>query len=148
MGDGLAALLRTKKQLQQEPEVQTGEIKEQCPMEIKAFYERLEDWLSDLIEEKTISTSYEVIAMHGKRLGSYYTKRFKLKVGEDEIEFIPNKRVVVGSTGKIEMKTKKGKIFFIRDRDGVWKQVISRSPFNVEILTKPSFRGLLKSVLS
>ncbi|TEB07626.1 hypothetical protein Psch_01181 [Pelotomaculum schinkii] len=139
----LAALLRNKKQLQEDQEAQTSDINEQCPVEIKSFYDRLEDWLSDLIEEKIILTSYE-----RKRLGSYYSKRFKLKAGEDEIEFIPKKRVVVGSTGKIEMKTKKGNIFFIRDRDGIWKQVVSKSPLNVETLTKPYFRGLLKSLLS
>lgn len=148
MSDGLAALLRKKKQLQEEQEVDTSEVKEQCPVEIKAFYERLEEWLSDLIEEKIILTSYEVIRLHGKRFGAYYSKRFKLKAGEDEIEFIPNRRVIVGSTGKIEMKTKKGNIHFIRDRDGIWKQVVSKSPLNVETLTKPYFRGLLKSVLS
>ncbi|TEB12668.1 hypothetical protein Psfp_03691 [Pelotomaculum sp. FP] len=139
----LAALLRNKKQLQEDQEAQTSDINEQCPVEIKSFYDRLEDWLSDLIEEKIILTSYE-----RKRLGSYYSKRFKLKAGEDEIEFIPKKRVVVGSTGKIQMKTKKGNIFFIRDRDGIWKQVVSKSPLNVETLTKPYFRGLLKSLLS
>jgi hypothetical protein len=148
MSDGLAVLLREKKQFQVEQEVQTSEIKEQCPVEIKAFYERLEDWLSDLIDEKSILTSYEIIAMHGKRLGDYYTKRFKIRAGKDEIEFIPNKRVTVGATGKIEMKTKKGNIFFIRDMDGIWKQVVSKAPLNVETLTKPYFRGLLKSVLS
>ncbi|HBC94250.1 MAG TPA: hypothetical protein DCZ10_15480 [Pelotomaculum sp.] len=138
----LAALLRNKKQLQEDLEAQ-NDMNEQCPVEIKSFYDRLEDWLSDLIEEKIILTSYE-----RKRLGSYYSKRFKLKAGEDEIEFIPKKRVVVGSTGKIEMKTKKGNIFFIRDRDGIWKQVVSKSPLSVETLTKPYFRGLLKSLLS
>ncbi|MDD4237074.1 MAG: hypothetical protein PHT62_00765 [Desulfotomaculaceae bacterium] len=148
MSDGLAALLRNKKQLHKEPAVHVDEIHEQCPTEIKAFYDRLEDWLSDLIEEKIILTSYEVIAMQGKRWGLYYTRRFKLKAGEDEIEFIPKKRVVVGSTGNIEMRTKKGNMFFIRDRDGIWKQVVSRSPLNIETLTKPYFRCLLKSVLS
>lgn len=143
MSDGLAALLREKKMLQEERVVQARDIYDQCPVEINAFYERLEEWLSDLIEEKTISTSYE-----GRMLGSYYSKMFKLKAGEDEIQFIPNKRVVVGSTGKIEMRTKKGKIFFIRDRDGIWKQVVSKSPLSVETLTKPYFRRLLKSVLS
>lgn len=148
MIDDLAVLLKNKKQLQVGQEEQTIGIKEQCPMEIKAFYDRIEEWLADLIEEKMILTSYEVIAMHKKRLGSYYSKTFKIKAGEDEIEFIPNKRVVVGSTGKIEMKTKKGNIFFIRDRDGIWKQIVSKSPLNVETLTKPYFRGLLRSVLS
>lgn len=143
MSDGLAVLLREKKVLQEERGVQVRKTYEQCPVEINAFYERLEDWLSDLIEEKTISASYE-----GKRLGSYYSKMFKLKAGEDEIQFIPNKRVVVGSTGRIEMRTKKGKIFFVRDRDGIWKQVVSKSPLSVETLTKPYFRRLLKSVLS
>lgn len=142
MSDDLAVLLREKKLLQEEQEVQK-DLNEQCPVEINAFYERLENWLADLIEEKIILTSYE-----GKKLGSYYSKRFKLKAGEDEIEFIPNKRVIVGSTGKIEMKTKKGNMFFIRDRDGIWKQVVSKSPLNVETLTKPYFRRLLKSVLS
>lgn len=61
---------------------------------------------------------------------------------------MPNGRINVGTTGKIEMKTKKGKILFVRDRDGIWKQVISRSPFIVETLTKSHFRGLLKTVLS
>jgi hypothetical protein len=148
MNDDLAALLKNKKQSQEDQEEHTGELREQCPIEIKAFYDRIEEWLSDLIEEKIILTSYEVIAMHRKRLGSYYSKTFKIKAGEDEIKFIPNKRVIVGSTGKIEMKTKKGNIFFIRDRDGIWKQVVSKSPLNVETLTKPYFRGLLKSVLS
>ncbi|TEB16678.1 hypothetical protein Psfp_01079 [Pelotomaculum sp. FP] len=149
MSDDLADFLRGKKQLLQKGlEEKRNDIKELCPSGIKSFFQCLEDWLSDLIEEQMISTSYEVVTVNKQKSGAYKTKRFKLKTGEDEIEFIPNGRTIVGATGKIEMKTKKGNIFFIRDRDGIWKQVISRTPFNVETLTKPYFRGLLKSVLS
>jgi hypothetical protein len=149
MSDDLADLLRRKKQLlQEEREEETNEVKELCPSGIKSFFQCLEDWLSDLIEERIISTSYEVVTVKKQKSGAYKTKRFKLKTGEDEIEFIPNGRTIVGATGRIEMKTRKGNIFFIRDRDGIWKQVISKTPFNVETLTKPYFRGLLTWVLS
>ncbi len=148
MSDDLANFLRRKKQLEAKREEKTHEIKELCPIVIKYFFDRLEDWLSDLKEEQMISTFYEPMIVNKQKTGAYEVKTFKLKTGEDEIEFIPNGRIDVGTTGKIEMKTKKGSIFFVRDRDGIWKQVISRSPFNVEILTKTTFRDLLESVLS
>jgi len=142
MSDGLAVLLRTRKKIHETAKGQTNDV-EQWPVEIKSFFEQLENWLSDLIEEKTMSLSYET-----KKIGASYSKRLKLKAGNDEIVFIPNKRALVGSTGKIVMKTKKGNMFLIRDRDGIWKRIISKSPMDIEILTKRNFRILLKSVLS
>jgi hypothetical protein len=130
MSDGLADLLRKKKQLQEEQKVKI-KIKK-CSVEIKSFYDCLEDWLSDLIEEKIVLVSYE-------------NNECKLKAGKDEIKFIPKRRIV-GTTGMIEMKTKNMKLSLIRDRDGIWKQLISRSPFNIRILTKRYFRGLLKNI--
>ncbi|TEB06102.1 hypothetical protein Psch_03144 [Pelotomaculum schinkii] len=148
MDDDLAIFLRKKKQLQKEGKEKVIAIKELCPLVIKAFFERLEDWLSDLIEEKIISTSYEVLTINKKNLVNYKSKIFKLKTGEYEIDFIPKERFAVGTTGKIEMKTNKCNICFIRDIDGIWKQVISKSPLSLEILTRSHFRELLKSVLS
>ena len=147
MSDDLVDFLGRKKQLQPERRAKTNENMESCPTVIKSFFERIEDWLSDLIEEQ-ISMFYEPVTVNIKKIGTCEIKRFKLKIGEDEIEFMPNGRIDVGTTGKIEMKTKKGSIFFVRDRDGIWKQVTSRSPFNVETLTKTYFMNLLKSVLS
>ncbi|HBC93934.1 MAG TPA: hypothetical protein DCZ10_13830 [Pelotomaculum sp.] len=79
MNDDLATLLRKRKQLKEEQEVRKIEMQKYCPMEIKKFYGRLEDWLSDLIEENMILTSYEDIKVDGQKLGVYYAMRFKIK---------------------------------------------------------------------
>jgi len=144
----LAEVLRKKKQLIEGSEEKISELNKQWCIRIKAFYGYLEDWLSDLIEAKLILTIYEDITIYEQSLGVYYAKRFILKAGEEKIEFMPNVRSVVGTTGKIKMKTKKGNIIFLRDRDGIWKQLISKSPFKVRILTKDYLRNLLKTVLT
>jgi|GEM_PF-3838787 len=112
---------------------------------VNVFYGYIEDCLSDLIEEKIISTSYEYIMIFKQSLGTYYTNRLILKAGGDKIEFLPIVKSVVGTTGKIKMKTKKGNMVLIRDIDGIWKQLVSRSPFRVETLTRSYVRALLKS---
>jgi len=117
-------------------------------MRIKSFYEHLEDWLSDLIEEKILLTFYNEITIYQQSLDAYYVKKFILIAGDQKIEFIPKVNSAVGTTGTIEMKTKKVKIIFVSDRDGIWKQVISRSPFEVRTLTKDYFRNLLRSLLT
>ena len=151
MNDGLAIFLREKRQVQEERKDKMVVIKELCPSVIEAFFKRLEDWLSDLIEEKMISISYEILAGNKKNLVNYKYKVFKLKTGENEIKFIPKERFAVGTTGKIEMRVNKCNscnIYFIRDSDGIWKQVISKSPLSLKILTRSNFRELLKSVLN
>ncbi|TEB04466.1 hypothetical protein Psch_04193 [Pelotomaculum schinkii] len=66
MSDDLANLLRKKKHLQLGRE-EIKETKELCPGGIKAFFECLEDWLSDLIEEQMISTSYEIVTVNKQK---------------------------------------------------------------------------------
>lgn len=114
---------------------------------IKELYDNLEDWLSDLIEAKLILKNYIEITMHDKYSGVYNAKKLILKVGKEEIQFIPKARHYVGTTGKVAMKTRKGSTLLISDMDGIWKHVISQAPFKIEILTKNYFRNLLKNML-
>ncbi|TEB05041.1 hypothetical protein Psch_03804 [Pelotomaculum schinkii] len=133
--------------MKEESEKKVTKINKQWCMRIKLFYRHLEDWLSDLIEEKLLFTLYEDMTIYKQSLGAYYAKKFILIAGDKRIEFIPNIRSAVGTTGNIQLKTKKGKITFVSDRDGIWKQVISLSPFEAKILTKDYLRNLLKSLL-
>lgn len=71
MSDDLADLLRWKKQLDVEREEKTNEIKELCSSDIESFFDCLEYWLSDLLEEQIISTFYEPVILYKHKSGAY-----------------------------------------------------------------------------
>jgi len=148
MNDPLAEFLRHKKRIKGQQKEQPPVEKEIWPAGVESFYRCLEDWLADMIEEKIIFLKYEVVAVNEQKQGTVCTRKLKLIVDGDEIEFIPAKRVTVGATGQIEMRTSKATIDFVRDGEGIWKHLISRTPLKVDILTKQNFRQLLLSVLS
>lgn len=148
----LIDILRKRKQPQEKQEKQEKqEEQKKISYEqwdaIKELYAYIEDWLSDLIHEKLILSVYEDITIKKQCPDIYRVRKLKLRVGEGEIEFIPNTRFYVGTTGKITMKTQKGSFVLIRDMDGIWRQLISKSPIKIETLTKPYFRCLLKAIL-
>ncbi|MGI6492304.1 MAG: hypothetical protein ACOX0T_07815 [Pelotomaculum sp.] len=148
MSDALAEFLRQKKRMQDQQNEQHAADKEQWPAGVESFYRCLEDWLADMIEEKIIFLHYEVLHVNEHKQGAVYTRKLNLFVGGDEIEFIPSKRVSVGATGHIEMKTNNVSMDFIRDGEGIWRHLFSRTPLKADILTKQNFRELLLSVLS
>jgi len=143
MNDNLAEIFGEKKKRKAELEPPINASEEHWPAGAEFLYERIEEWLSDLIDEGIVSVSYEPVTIEG----TTYARRLILKAGEDVAEFIPAKRLTVGTTGRIEMRTGKMHIELIRDMDGIWKHVISKPPLKVEILSQKYLRRLLNSLL-
>jgi len=143
MNENLTELSGKKKMRGAELSVGINASEERWPASAEFLYERIEEWLSDLIDEGVVSVSYEPVTSEGKT----YARRLILKAGEEVAEFIPAKKLTVGTTGRIEMRTSKMNIELIRDMDGIWKHVISKPPLKVEILSKKYLRRLLNSLL-
>lgn len=132
----LAIILKEKVQLQ---DVQEKKIKDFCGY--------IRDWLSDLTEEKLILTFFEDLTIRKQKLNDYYKKKFVILLGKEKIEFLWCLKLPVGTSGKIKMQIKRKTISFVRNMDGIWKQIISKSPLLTETLTKNRFRKLLLSIL-
>lgn len=144
MNNNLAELSGKKKKREAELDVLINAAVEYWPAGAEFLYQRIEEWLSDLIGAGIVSVSYEPITDDE---GTTYARRLILKAGEDVAEFCPAKRLTVGTTGRIELRTGKMNIELIRDMDGIWKHVISKPPLKVEILSRKYLRRLLNSLL-
>ncbi|MEK3888031.1 hypothetical protein [Bacillus sp. FSL K6-3431] len=85
--------------------------------ELELFYEKLERWLKEPIEEGLISiqfTKHELIEEH---LGIYIAPGMKIFTKGKHLEFIPVGRLIIGAQGRVDLFTEKGDIMLIKLED-------------------------------
>ncbi len=136
---------------------------------IEAFYDRVLKWLFRYIEQGKIQVSRRNITLTEDNIGSYDTEKLILKLANKEVSLIPIGTVLIGSKGRIDMRSSAGEVKFVlveKDSTGPsmqntdtsenlansleWKWKISTSPPSIQFieLNEDSFSDALLEVLN
>lgn len=80
---------------------------------LKAFYEKVDIWISDYTDSGKIEISQCVIHLQEEHLGEYKAEMRILKIGSENAVLRPVGTLLIGARGRVDLEGPKGNIKFI-----------------------------------
>ena len=94
---------RRSRQVESAPAVDWDKRRDDWLRDVETLYSRVESMLSEYLSDGRIEKAYEPITINEERLGSYGTRKLMLRIGLDEIEFVPVGTVIFGAWGRVDL---------------------------------------------
>jgi len=145
--DTLEQFLRQKKVSTVARGMMAGARKKAWLAALGKLMSTIRQWLEPLEAEGTVAISTRTNVLTEDRLGSYKAQSLVLKVGNEEVCFVPKGTLIVGAAGRVDVVGDMGEQTLIL-QEGEWHVVVSRTPRRVVVpLTKDSLHDVLAQVM-
>lgn len=153
--DELAEFLSEKvEQAKPDASVDTQALMAEWQNAIELLYRTItEDYLSTSLAQGLAHISYADKEIIEPVLGRYFARVLVLRVGDQQVEWIPKGLQVVGVKGRIDLRGERGLVTFVRDQEadngpGGWSIIESRTPVLKRMpLSKESLLTALRNVM-
>lgn len=145
--DTLEQFLRQKKVSARPRRATSAARKKAWLVSLRELMSTIREWLAPLEAEGTVAISTKTKVLTEDQLGSYKAQCLVLKVGNEEVGFVPKGTLIVGAAGRVDVVGDMGEQTLIL-QDGEWHVVVSRTPRRVVVpLTKDSLHDVLERVM-
>ena len=149
MSGTLDQFLRDKKEKIEEesPPVDWDARRIQWLDSLNHLYGVIDDWLSELKEDGTVTVSTEPKTLEEEDLGCYEANSLVIKVGPAKVTLEPLGTVILGAYGRIDIKGSKGSVMLVEPEWNDWQIAIRTPRLKTVPLTEDSFTDVLKEIM-
>lgn len=137
--------LRKKKE--EKPETDWNQVKEMWIQDIEDFYSQIQSWLKEAYDEGLLTFFKGITGLEEENIGIHQAPYMQILTGNKSIEFIPVGRLIIGATGRIDIRTSKGDLSLLRSENS-WLLVRDRNNRHYDKFTEDIMIDLLKWVVS
>lgn len=114
-----------KEENKQKPEVDWDARKKWWLNQLDTFYNTIQDWLKEYIENNRISVEFNNIEIYEEVLGTYSARQMRIKVSNKIATLTPIGTILIGTKGRIDMTGNAGTIrFILADRNAKGPKIV------------------------
>jgi hypothetical protein len=115
---------------------------------VNEFYTNIEDWLKPFVDKSLLKTEKKKIQISEEFLGYYDINQFNIYLGNDVISLVPRGTYILGSFGRIDMRSNKGERLIVEQDWNDWKFVTKVNRRQLWEVNEDSFKAAIQDLVN
>jgi len=124
----LQEFFREKKSKADPGDVDWEAKRDQWIRAVEKLYQQIEKFLAKSIKEKTVAVSRRPKQFAEDFIGGYTIDDLVLQVGDESVVFSPKGTLIVGASGRVDVRGDMGDVTLVRQPGDRWSVVAARTP--------------------
>ncbi|MBL8212013.1 MAG: hypothetical protein JNK87_14950 [Bryobacterales bacterium] len=148
MGNSLSEFLRARKEQSSATTVDWNRKRDQWLEAVRGLYLRVENMLRADREAGVVEVRTREVPVTEQFVGTYDAPLLELRVGMDEVQFLPKGVTVVGAEGRVDLRGDRNTVTLLWEGGDRWTVVLGRVPeLEAASLSEDSLRDALQKVM-
>ncbi len=148
MGNSLSDFLRARKQQASATTVDWNRKRDQWLEAVRGLYRQVENMVRADKEAGVIEVRTREVPVTEQFVGTYNAPLLELRVGMEEVQFLPKGVTVVGAEGRVDLRGDRNTVTLLWEGGNRWTLVLRRVPdLEAASLSEDSLRDALQKVM-
>ena len=113
---------------------------------MEELYRNVKSWLVPLENDGTVQSVISPGSRSEGQIGSYQIDELTLRIGNQEIRFIPKATLIIGAEGRVDIRGNAGVRSLILDK-GQWFIVDRKPRLEIFPFNEDSFQDVLRDIM-